>query len=652
MKKIIFFMTLLFVFVNCEREWNNPFDSSAQINKAQWTPSNLKAEQTSLGTAILTWQSVDKNIEGYKIDRKLNDGEWNEELLTITDHASGTMEITDSTIIPDPDFTYTYRLYAFAGWNESNQVTGQIRVEFPPVTNLTLEALSPSVNLLQWQDNANGEDGYVIERKVDAGNWTDYATLPENATHYADSAVAVDQMNYYRVSAFYGMTRSKSVEISMSSEFSAPLEFNIVRQSITSVKLAWQDNTDGEDGFYIDRKTGNGEWERKYASVAQNETEYLDESLQPDETYNYSVYAYSGDIVSDKVSQSIILTFEAPGDLTSQIIDNSTVKLSWTNHCDFDHRVSVERRLEGGNFETIALLDRGTFEYLDQGVDSTATYEYAVRAFAEPYYSEYSNIITVQPLPPLPFEMVEVMAGNFTYGSADDVRTINYDYVIMKYEVTNQQYAEYLQEAFNKSLITVTSNAVMGDFNGDEKFSSGEYLYFDLGDENARIYFSNDQFHANSDYSDHPVTQVTWFGAHAFAEYYRGKLPSEEEWEKAARGNTGNQYPWGDDYDSHYCNHQCSGYPESDGTTPVGFYDGMPHDGYSTLDNSSYYGAYDMAGNVWELTRDYYPESTDKHTVRGGSWYNTEAFIFTYSRLKQNSEKGNSYVGFRIMRKQ
>ncbi len=738
MKRIIAVLSIIIIIFSCEREWKNPFDSSAQINKYDWSPSNLTVAQTLLGTVELTWSGVDKNIEGYKVDRKLNDDDWTEELITITDEDNGTVSVIDSTIIPNSDNTYIYRVYAFAGLNESHKLTEQVDMEFPPVSNLKLDIISPSINKLRWEDNANGEDGYVIERKIDGNNYVDYAILSENSTQFVDSAVVPEETNYYRVSGVYGDSRSDGVVVSMVSTFQAPSELILAQQSISSVKLSWQDNSEGEDGFYIDRKIGDGDWKTKYATVDGNVTEFTDRALTPKEYYHYNVYAYSGQTTTDKANKNITLNFDGPGNLdveqvnlsqlditwqdqsegeegfrlfrqdsdgqwqlittttnsyfsdtdpeygqnwykvyaycqdvksdsveimfdnriekpinlVAEVIDNSTIQLSWNNQCEFDHRLSVERRLTGMTFEPIALLDYGTTEYKDDEVDSTEIYEYAVRAYVEPYYSDYSNVVSVQTLPPLPFEMVEVPAGNFTYGSSDIIETISYDYVIMKYEVTNQQYAEYLQEALENEMITVTSNAVTGSFKGDGQFSSGDYLYYDLGDENARIYFSNDQFYAESGYSDHPVTEVTWFGANGFAEYYRTKLPSEYEWEKAARGNTGDQYPWGDDFDSHYCNYHSSGDPYDDGTSPVGFYNGSTYEGYSTLDNSSYYGAYDMAGNVWELTRDYYSESTDNHTVRGGSWYNSESFIYTYSRLFQNSEKGYSYIGFRIMRKQ
>ena len=133
--------------------------------------------------------------------------------------------------------------------------------------------------------------------------------------------------------------------------------------------------------------------------------------------------------------------------------------------------------------------------------------------------------------------------------------------------------------------------------------------------------------------SDHPVVNVSWEDAVAYCRWLSEqsgrsyRLPSEAEWEKAARGDNGRIYPWGDDWDASRANTAESG---SGNTTPVGQ--------YSTVGGDSPYGVADMAGNMWEWTADWYqayPES-DYHpnnygekyrVVRGGSFLNVEDFV-------------------------
>ena len=105
-----------------------------------------------------------------------------------------------------------------------------------------------------------------------------------------------------------------------------------------------------------------------------------------------------------------------------------------------------------------------------------------------------------------------------------------------------------------------------------------------------------------------PVTGVNWFNAKAFCEWRSARLPSEAEWEKAARGPNGFEYPWGNEWNSKITNTGDDGNWD-EGVAPVGSY----------RNNKSPYGAYDMAGNVWEWVDDWYQQYP-------GSTYTTKAF--------------------------
>ena len=111
-----------------------------------------------------------------------------------------------------------------------------------------------------------------------------------------------------------------------------------------------------------------------------------------------------------------------------------------------------------------------------------------------------------------------------------------------------------------------------------------------------------------SEMDDFPVTGVNWFAAKNFCEWRNSRLPTEAEWEKAARGPDGLEYPWGNEWDPKITNTGDDG-KWDEGVAPVGFYKG----------NKSPYGVYDMSGNVWEWVNDWYEPYE-------GSTYKTEAF--------------------------
>ncbi|HOF89850.1 MAG TPA: SUMF1/EgtB/PvdO family nonheme iron enzyme [Armatimonadota bacterium] len=106
---------------------------------------------------------------------------------------------------------------------------------------------------------------------------------------------------------------------------------------------------------------------------------------------------------------------------------------------------------------------------------------------------------------------------------------------------------------------------------------------------------------------DHPIVNVTWHDAAAFAEWADLALPTEEEWEKAARGTDGRVYPWGNKWDASKCRNSVR---QSAGqTAPVGRYPA----------GASPYGVMDMAGNVWEWCDSWYSVNSTR-VLRGGSW--------------------------------
>ncbi|MFC2085383.1 SUMF1/EgtB/PvdO family nonheme iron enzyme [Bacteroidota bacterium] len=242
----------------------------------------------------------------------------------------------------------------------------------------------------------------------------------------------------------------------------------------------------------------------------------------------------------------------------------------------------------------------------------------------------------------LEIEWCEVLAGPFTWGAYDEIRSIDYDYQIMKYEVTNAQYVEYLEEALAAGEITkVNSHTVEGYYEGDKDWSAGEYEFLYLDEPECRISYINDDFMIIDGYENHPVFYVTWFGAWAFAKHFGLRLPAEEEWEKAARANTGWDYSWGDDIDGSRANYQGSGDPYDNGTTPVGYYNGSNHFGFQTTDSPSPYGAYDMAGNVQEWS---------DSTLCGGSWFSYSYYLQCWSRSFTLPNYKYNVVGFRCVK--
>lgn len=167
------------------------------------------------------------------------------------------------------------------------------------------------------------------------------------------------------------------------------------------------------------------------------------------------------------------------------------------------------------------------------------------------------------------------------------------------------------------------------------------------------------------EFARHPVTHVDWEQATQYAAWIGGRLPTEAEWEKAARGTGGYIYPWGNEWDGNrlnFCDKQCAnnwkdetiddGYAE---TAPVGNY----------LTGASPYGALDMVGNVWEWVADWYnegyyatsdgrnplgPAGGDYRVLRGGSWDDNRDDVRAARRVWLSPHRQRDVVGVRVVR--
>jgi formylglycine-generating enzyme required for sulfatase activity len=152
------------------------------------------------------------------------------------------------------------------------------------------------------------------------------------------------------------------------------------------------------------------------------------------------------------------------------------------------------------------------------------------------------------------------------------------------------------------------------------------------------------------------VVGVNWFEAIAFTNWLsketgeKFRLPTEAEWEKAARSANGRKFPWGDKWESHFCNAKES---RLNRTNPVGIF---PKD-------KSPNSCMDMAGNVWEWCSDWFgenyysncalknpkgPESGSLRILRGGSWFCFPGSCRVTSRLSYSQELRDDGVGFRL----
>ena len=165
------------------------------------------------------------------------------------------------------------------------------------------------------------------------------------------------------------------------------------------------------------------------------------------------------------------------------------------------------------------------------------------------------------------------------------------------------------------------------------------------------------------DRMDHPVVHVTWNDANAYARWAGKRMPTEAEWEKAARGGTVTNWFWGDDLDGSGKYANIYGEHRLDYQYPEGVYDGFNMTAPVGSLQPNQYGLYDTAGNVFEWTADWYqydyfnnsprdnpkgPTNGTEKVIKGGSWYLCECYIRPANRQPREPNDRNHGLGFRL----
>jgi formylglycine-generating enzyme required for sulfatase activity len=232
-------------------------------------------------------------------------------------------------------------------------------------------------------------------------------------------------------------------------------------------------------------------------------------------------------------------------------------------------------------------------------------------------------------------EFVHIPAGKFLMGSKDDNQLtydatkpqhsveIPYDYWLARYPVTNEQFAKFVEEAAYQF--------------GLEKNWKKKAV--------------------------HPVVNVSWHDAMKYCRWLNAfakaenllqglivRLPGEAEWEKAARGAYGNEWPWGNEFDKKKCN---SDEGRKNDTTPVGAY---------SPQGDSPYGIAEMAGNVWEWCHSLYQPypyrlddgretetASESRVLRGGSFLNNQRDVRCVCRPYKYPDSRSDFIGFRVV---
>ena len=465
------------------------------------------------------------------------------------------------------------------------------------------------------------------------------------------------------------------------------------------ITLRWDDVSVQEAGYQIERSPSgsDGSW-TVIDSVALDTDVYMDHTVTDSSLYYYRLLAFdnigrTGDptepvwarALDNHTPTSPSAPFP-PSDSTR--IEGPSITFGWTS-TDSDAGDTIEYDVYFGQSQTgLTKVAAGILESSYVPPDElilTRAYFWRVVARDDKGATALSPIWNFGTR----IEQVDVPAGYFFYGDCgrfypeeparfcSDQNPVYLDaFNIDRFEVSNQLYARFLQSLLDSLKLRVEEGVVM---HRTDNIVFAE-VYPD-GDSDSGIEFFPHEgqrglFVPRPGKENHPAVEVSWHGAQRYAQFMGRELPTQYQWEKAARGTStllgastftiigpgdtttvtvglGFPYPWGEVLDSHRCNYRNSGDPfESTvgvATTPGGFYDGSSHSGYSTGSNESPYGIFDMAGNVAEWCRDQAFPNANQKVVRGGGWRSRATACLTFWRQESGTDSTDNALGFRTV---
>jgi sulfatase modifying factor 1 len=219
-------------------------------------------------------------------------------------------------------------------------------------------------------------------------------------------------------------------------------------------------------------------------------------------------------------------------------------------------------------------------------------------------------------------EMLCIPAGEFLYGEEKQKVNLS-EFWIDKTPVTNGEFVRFVQATGYKTTAEQTGIGYANTTGEWEDVQGADWRH--PGGPKTDIQKK----------TDHPVVQVSWGDAQAYAQWAGKRLPTEQEWEKAARGTDGRKYPWGNQEPTR----QLCNFNKHEGrTTAVGK--------YSPQGNSPY-GCVDMAGNIWEWTAS--EDEGDGKVLRGSGWSHPAENVPLFFRSIHHPDDRYDTDGFRCV---
>lgn len=278
-------------------------------------------------------------------------------------------------------------------WDNLHDELSDVLPEAWKPQDVILENVSVTKCRLTWQYSGSVIDGFGIDRKEADGVWhVAYARVAPDIREWIDTAVIPKAANIidYRIYCLAGRNKSAFSEVSAYTSIPSPTGLLVVKTDDLHYALSWYDMANGENGYRISRKINNEPWDENFATLGADSQHFVDSTIFYAKSVinvEYKVVAFYDQYASLPALVNTYAALTAPTNLTIELTDEVTTKLTWTDNSTGEEGFSVEKKEATGAWTLLA--HTGETQFYDHEFKPGVTTTYRVSASIADYHSDF-----------------------------------------------------------------------------------------------------------------------------------------------------------------------------------------------------------------------------------------------------------------------
>ena len=368
-------------------------------------PAQLTAVAISFTENDLHWLDTSNNETGFRIVRKTGSSGKYSVMGTVR---ANLRTYRDMTV--EPDTVYYYRVRSFNASGDSFRYSNAARVQSKSAnvgqpTGVVATAISSKRVDVVWLDNSDNEKGFEIWREESSlGNWAQIGTVGAGVTSYTDQSGLLPETEYgYEIRGFNDYKESDFSDAAFVTTKAvtymiAPTGLTAAKVSDASVKLDWQDNSDNETGFEVERTVAGSNDFTQIGTTGLNVSTFTDNTVVAGTFYTYRVRAMNAteeSAYTNLATSDLAKALATPTRFEAVAQSPDSILLTWRDNAIIETAYMVQRRTNSnGDWQTVRTLAPETTTYTDRDLLANTIYQYRIFATDGAENSGYSRVAT------------------------------------------------------------------------------------------------------------------------------------------------------------------------------------------------------------------------------------------------------------------